>query len=282
MNLCIIGPKDLPETIQLKAQAEELGYSCKRISLLDIYIEIKANELSVKHRKIELLDFDVFIFRSIKANPANAVLLAKYLKQRGKTVIDEALTEDIPSPDLFSFKLAEVNLPQIERIRTISLKAARDVLMEIEHPILIKYTDDNNKTKITFSEEWTDGYDLVRTTKNRNFLFQKYLPTKSYYHVLVVGKQIVCGLEKISRNSIAKLNYSEKLETSCVELPDAVKTLAIQAVSVLKINIAAVLIALDGESPTIIDVIRAPKFTNIQKEFNVNIAKEILQYAASY
>jgi glutathione synthase/RimK-type ligase-like ATP-grasp enzyme len=278
MKICVIGPRDSKESLLIKNLAEDQGYVCKRIYMPDVYFEVEDSEFHARHRKLDLMEFDVFLFRSVSKHQNEAVLLAEYLHNEGKVVIDESLIHSHQGLLNNSYKLAKHNIPQLGLSHTTSLKAGRDVLMEISHPILI-IANTEEKKEMNISEDWTDSYDVVRTSKSRNFTFQQYKKAFSYARVFVIGGKVVGGLNKEVMEEEPKLNHSRWARNRKLEVSPEMSEMAKAASNAVGYEICAVDILVDGEDLYVLGVHRAPKFAVFQRVAGVNFAEKIVAYA---
>jgi len=281
MNICIIGPKDSAETLAIKTEAESRGHNCKRIYMSDIYFEVKNSRYEVFHRKIELKEFDVFLFRAINKSIREATLMAKFLHEEGKIVIDSCLYMGAYKPANAVIELSLQDIPVLDQYQTGSLKSARDVLMEIEHPILVKYLNEKNKLTVVASEEWTESYDLVRTNKQKKFSFQQYVDAQSYNRIFVINGKTLGGVRKTILDEEPKMQYSSKFKLQKVALTSEQEELAIKACKALKIEIGAVDIIEQNNELFVIEVHRSPKFLRFEKLTKINFAESILEYIES-
>lgn len=278
MKLCIIAPKNSKSALSIKLAAEKRGHDCKRARLGDVYFEVKNNELHVAHRKIELNDFDAFIFRTFnQVEKEEALALGKYLSKKGKKVIDSCLTTSCLNHIELIEKLTEANVPQVDKVRTFSLKSARDVLMEFAHPILVRPLEDS-KERYTASEDWTDSYDIVRTEKSKKFEFQALLQTDNFLRVYIVGDKVLGCIKKTVLDDDARLNYAEKFKNEKGMLSSELESIALKAAKALGYQIASVDIVVNESKPYVLDVSRSPKFKTFNKYHDIKIEDEIIEY----
>jgi RimK family alpha-L-glutamate ligase len=280
MNICIIGPKDSKESLMIKSLAEEREYTCKRVYMPDIYFEVEGSIFKALHRKLDLMDFDVFIFRSVNKTMGEALVLAEYLHKNGKIIIDESLATERQLPLIQNYKLAQKNILQLDLYQTNSLKSGRDVLMEINHPILIK-TNAGDDNSIMISEDWTDSYDHVRTDKQKSFLFQQYVKTNTYARVFVIGGKVIGGISKEIMEEEPKMNHSRWAKNRKLEVSHEVATIASSACEALGYEIASVDILEHDGKHYVLGVHRSPRFTIFQRVTGINFAEKILDYAVA-
>lgn len=281
MNICIIGPKKSKATLKIKLAAERRNHVCKRIQLIDVYFELKDNKVIVNHRKFNLQEFDVFLFRTI--NPAEkeeAITLAKHLKEMGKIVIDECLEEVCLNDYETLVNLAKANIPMLNIIRTSGLKAARDILMEFPHPILIKPLEED-KERYIVSEDWTDSYDIVRTEKTKRFEFQELVQADYFVKVFVIGNKIVGAIKKNILENDLRLNFAAKTRSEKFEADEALKGFALKVTDTLKYEIASVDFVMKNNTPVLIAADRSPKFKIFDKFAEKKFAESVIDYIES-
>jgi RimK family alpha-L-glutamate ligase len=282
MRICVIGPKNSNESLMIKNQAELMGIECKRVYMNDIYFELKGSRFEAVHRKLDLLGFDVFLFRSVKKFTNEALLLAEYLYSLNKKVVDESLAVERHLPFLNKFYtkyfLSKSGIPQIDTVLSNGLKTARDVLMEIEHPILIKSISEENKIKVTHSEDWTDSYDYARTNKIKSFVYTHSYPVEKFQRIFVIGNKVTGGFERTDIGKEEKLNYITKYKTRNLDLSKEQTELALAAVKASKFEIASVDMIEHQDNLYILDVNRSPRFSSFQKVSGVNFPEKIIRY----
>jgi glutathione synthase/RimK-type ligase-like ATP-grasp enzyme len=281
MRLCIVGPKESRESLLVKNIAEERGHECKRINMMDVYFEVVDTEFRAKHRRFDLMDFDIFLFRAMKKHFKEAMLLAEYLQAHGKTVVDQGLATDRLISIADKFMLSQNNVPQIDQVLTYSLKAARDILMEIEHPIVIKPLNPEKKQKAHVSDDWTDSYDLARTNKDKTFLFLKRINTHEYFRYYVIGDTVVGAIKKTIDDKEQKLHYSFKFKSTKAAIDKRFTDLALKAATSLHYEIVAIDILEFEDKLYVLNTKRAPQFTKFQKLTKVNYSEKLLEYLES-
>jgi glutathione synthase/RimK-type ligase-like ATP-grasp enzyme len=244
----------------------------------DIYFEIEDSKFYARHRKLDLMDFDVFIFRSVSKVLNEALLLADFLKKNGKVIIDESLATAKQIPLLNNYLLAENNIPQLNLYQTNSLKSGRDVLMEIAHPVLLVSNKDDKKN-LAISEDWTESYDIVRTSKQKKFVFHQYINLSKYNRVYVIGGEVIGGLEKEITEEEPKLNHSQKSKNRTLAVTEEMGVLAVRASAALNYEISAVDIVSYNDKLYVLSVHRAPRFSIFQRVTKINFAQKIVDYA---
>lgn len=281
MKVCIIGPKKSKSSLRLKLAAESRGYICKRLQLIDIFFEIQNNLFLAKHRKFDLLDYDIYLFGTILPGEINeAFTLAKYLRQDQRIVIDNGVTYGYLNNYEIYQRLSQESIPTINRVITTGIKTARDVLMDFQHPILIKPLDQTKK-RCTVSEDWTESYDIVRTEKTKKFEIQELLESKEYFRAFVVGNKVVGVLKRRVLEDDLRLNHACKAQSEVCEVTNELNELAIKSASAIKYEIASVDITYKKENLVVLNIERVKRFSLFNKFFERKFEDLIIDYLES-
>ncbi len=214
MRVCIIEKSKSNVSLEIKIALEERGHVCKRLQLVDIYFSSIANQFKALHRRVDLDQFDIFILRNVAHSDRDYVFtLANYLESLNKIVFDGFLKKYIENNINILFLLSKHNIPTVQSIFTLGRKTARDILIDLPHPILIKQNGSDTKDYI-ISEEWTDSYDIVRTNTHKKFEFQNYVQTQILYRVYMIGQQIIGGLQRQMLDQNNKFSFSNKFKST--------------------------------------------------------------------
>lgn len=280
MNIGIFCVKDSTAAAKIKVEAEKRGHSCRRMRLADLFIEVSSEGIKVQHRKVDLNDFDVFIFRKTSSSESEiASITAKYLKDSGKKIIDESVL--IPNNELLDLeKLSKANLPLLKRVITPSMKSSRDVLMEFEHPVIVKPLDLSSE-RYSFSEDWTESYDIVRTEKSRKYEIIQAMDTDTYTRVFVIGFEVAGAMERKSADPEKRLNLSRKTFNTKIDLDDAGKEICTNAAKSVGYEVCTVDLVQTEEGWKIIELDRSPKFASFNKLFGEKFEGKMIDYIES-
>lgn len=279
MNICLIGPKESKASLAIKHAADSRGHYCRRFYMKDFYFEIVNGKLTAGHRKEDINNFDVFIFRNLNSEYYEAIQLASCLKDLGKKIIDERLAECPNIMDQY-IRLGEAGVPQVNRTRTNGLKSARDILMDFNHPALVKPLNETSKS-YTFSDDWTDSYDIVRTEKSKKFEFQELPEVQSFYNAIVIGNEVLGVVKKTAKENDLRLNFASKFSYEKVDNANEVSQIALRAHKAVGYEITMIdIVDVEGELK-VLEVTRAPKFLKFQSVTGVNVAEKIVDFIES-
>lgn len=277
MKICIFCPKDSVAAAKLKTEVESRGHTCRRMRISDLFIDLTNGKLEVKHRKHNLEDFDIFIFRKISQAEGEIVAItAKYLEETGKRVLD---SESLRSNNFFfEFdKLSAAKIPLLKRVITTSIKSSRDVLMDLAHPVIVKPLD-LPKERYTYSEDWTESYDIVRTEKSKKYEFIEVPDTNSFIKVYIVGNKYIGALLKENIDSEKKLNLAKKIKTSKIEIGPEVIAQCESAARAMGYFACSLDLVQTEEGFKTIEIDRAPVSGKFNKLFEKNFESFVVDY----
>lgn len=278
MNVCIVGPRNSKSSLHIKLLLEKRGHVCKTVKLSDIYFKIETGNFVAEHRKLNLKDFDIFIFRHIAQIYKNeAFIFAKYLYSINKLVIDEYLTKQPESSLHMLLMLTKRNIPVVNTVFTLGLKASRDILMELGHPIIVK-PKNSKKERYTVSEDWTDSYDIVRTEKSRKFELQEFIDTKNIYRVYMVGQDVIGGIKKEVISFENKLHYSDKFKDEVFEVNNILINIAKQVSETLGFAFFHIDFVEANGRFHVLNVKRSTDFRNFSRLSGINYTEKIAEY----
>ncbi len=277
MNIGIFCPKDSISAAKIKFEAESRSHLCRRMRLTDLYVEVTDEGLKVEHRKFDLKDFDVIIFRKIHPFDSEiASITAKYLISIGKRVIDESIL--IPNSSLLDLeKLANAKVPLMNRVITPSIKSSRDVLMDFEHPVIVKPLD-LPSDRYTFSEDWTESFDIVRSEKSKRYEIIKAVQNEGYIKIYLIGFQIIGAIKRKSIDPEAKLNLGRKFKSAKYNVDENLQKIAVNAAESVGYEICSIDLVETDTGWRVIELDRAPNFSTFNKIYNSKFETKIIDY----
>ncbi len=278
MRVCIIGKSKSNVSLEIKIALEERGHVCKRLQIVDIYFSSTANQFKAFHRRIDLDQFDIFIFRNIAHGDREYVFtLANYLESIDKIVFDRFLKKYIENNINILFLLSQHNIPTVQSIFTLGRKTARDILIDLPHPILIK--QDNTDTKnYVMSEEWTDSYDAVRTNTYKKFEFQDYVNTRTLHRVYMIGEQIVGGLRRQILDQDNKLSFSNKFRSAFFQVEGNLADLSQKVAQALEFAFFHIdFVEINGQF-YVFNVKRSTDFRLFSKLSGINYCQKLVEF----
>lgn len=272
MNICFIGKRKSPYYLELKNYCEEKGYKLSCISAEDIYIEItKEKDFNLHHRLKSILDYDKYILCGPNGfYTTHAKLLVNYLLRHNKEVINTPFVYEKFKG--WKLDLVNKNINIFPYVVAFSLKTAKDILIDYEHPIKMLI---NGKTHIN-SDDWTESYDILLSHKPiRSVVIEKRLNNTLEYLIYIVDGNIEGVIQKRNaKNTEKTFSYRDCSNDSNIE---DVRQFSQKIFANLEIRFGRVdLVEVDGEI-YVRNVYSFPKFQLFNKITNKNFPRIIYE-----
>lgn len=266
------------------------GISVDAADLEDVSINIQTGKIEVFAGNTNLEDYDLVYFR--RAGGQFMWLtgtIALYLNFRGIKYFDTTYREVGPmGSKLASFlKMAYAGLPVIPSYycyrSAVGLKS--DAIIEkFELPLVAKEISSQRGEGVSLITKKEDFLELIFKNPEKNYIFQKYIPTKEEYRVLVLGQNIGSFEKKTPmvagefRSNVCLGAKEEFMDVASI--PENFKAISLKAAKILGIEIAGVDILVDANGkPWILEVNRGPGFTyeDSKSDEMENLAKFFVQ-----
>lgn len=284
MKICIFGDNKSYYENKIKSSLEEKNIDVKICHLHDTYLHLGNNNIEIKHRKFDINDFDKFLFWDLNLNYKTQIhRLASYLNYQNKKVIDDILIQKEFDEIDDLIKLKNKGIDVVEFFEVFNIKTARDILIEIEHPIFIKsFSEKKHKEKFILSTDWTDSYDYIRTEKIFKIqLFKKYQEAR-LVRVYQANTKTVGAIEVEIK--IKKTNTSQeikKFKYFKYEVEDELLDLSQNIAKELNSSICYIEYLKVKDKYIVNDVKRMPKFKIFSKVTGTDYASYIAELLAS-
>lgn len=117
---------------------------------------------------------------------------------------------------------------------------------------------------------------------NQTLLIQEFVRDSAGrdIRVLVVGGRVLGGMQRRAQLGRFRSNVHQGAAVEPYPLSDTLEWLALRATEVMGLDIAGVDLVEDGEGYSVIEINSAPGFQGFERATGVNVAREILRYAA--
>jgi glutathione synthase/RimK-type ligase-like ATP-grasp enzyme len=197
--------------------------------------------------------------------------MAIYLAYKGIKYFDTTYREVGPmGSKLASFlKMAYAGLPVIPSYychrSAVTLKQEA-IVVELELPLVAKEISSQRGEGVFLVNKREDFVEVVNIHPDKNFIFQKYVPTTEEYRVLVLGQTIGAFERKTPtaagefRSNVCLGATEEFMDISTI--PEDFKQISLKAAKVLGIEVAGVDLLIDKNGkPWILEVNRGPGLT---------------------
>lgn len=283
MKVGIISNKKNKTINRIYEELEKLGHECYRLYLKDFILAVNNNEkLSVYHRKHELSKIDRFFIKLGEENH-NLKTILDFTKSLNKKIINYNSCTNLKNLCLFG-SLAQKGLKIINLYHTEGLRAARDVLIDLDHPIIILPFEGREKRAV-ISDDWTESFDVVKSEKIKIFDFLE-IPEKIYrsgfYNTSIfVGNTIIFNAEVHTKDRLLWASTLKKYKIT--ELTENIINQLQTVKSSLELDICQIDFYIEEktEEIVILNISFFPSIYSIENKFKINLAKEIAEFIIS-
>lgn len=285
MKICILGDNKSYYENKIKEELELMNLEVKIANLTDIFLHINSF-VKLEHRKLDLLEFDKFLFWDIREEHKTEIYrIANYLKSKNKIIIDQILGEKQFSEIDDLIELKRNNINTVEFFEILNLKTARDILIELEHPIFIKiHLKKSNKKKLIFSTDWTDSYDYIRTENFSKLQLFKIDTEINIIRSYLIGNKLLGTLEIIPKSKKPKLSYEIKkfkYKNYEYEVEGELEKISQDISNILNTSICYIEYIKTKNNYIVCNVKRMPKFKVISKITGINFSSKIGELIAN-
>jgi RimK family alpha-L-glutamate ligase len=273
-RIAIFTKTNLQDYRIIKLKEEIKNYN--NISIIDIEKE------NIFPYNEKILNYDLYYFFVGSNFLSDIHILARYLEQNGKKVINTVhIKESIISKTLFYSILNKyIKIPEFVKI--YSIDNIEYVINKIGFPMIIKHQFihrgefvhkiDNEKELYDFLEK----YLLEKRINIKNLIFQKYIPYEKDIRIIFIGKPIG-GMERINKNSF-KANISQGGYGKEYKLDQEIIDIGYKIMEKCDLQIFAFDLLLKDNEYYLIDLHHIFQYEGFDKYLNKNITKEILDY----
>lgn len=286
-----MGSPESVESIWLEKEAKKRKHRVKRISLNDVYFDVRNKKFEV-HSKDDFCEFDIFLVRGISKNYSfesmnfdkinEVLLLLKYLYQDlGKIIVDEKLVKApyLVSKMNTSLELSRAGLKQPKTIQYISKNTILENISDFSYPIIVKSPIGRKGVGIYKVKSEQELMSLLNKAQEAfPYLFQEFLPNDGDIRVLVVGYKAIGAMKRFIVPGDFRSNISQGAKAEKYVMTEDVKKIAEAAAIATKTEFAGVdLIESEGEF-YVIEVNRAPQFRGFRKYVRLDPSPFVIDY----
>lgn len=273
-NILILktGEKPARESrLQLALQkiSEDVSYQVRNYN--EVAIKLLPNVCSVSVGGQDILSFDLVYIRSWEKKQPLATSIAKFLQHHQRKFLETAVSLPTSGDKLLQMMLLQLNglpIPPTLYFSRETISANSEyIVSQLGLPLIMKATSaskgDNNY--LVQNQVEIDSY-LLKVPEAIEILFQKFLPNKYDYRLLVLGSDVHVAEKRIRTSDTTHLNNAA--QGAVEEFLDPRETsdlnaIAVRAAALFSRQIAGVDIvisSLDGRA-YILEVNPSPGFT---------------------
>ncbi|BBL45292.1 alpha-L-glutamate ligase [Nanobdella aerobiophila] len=263
------------EDYRIKRFYDEIsGYN--NIDIVEAY-----KYLVYPYENTKILEYDNFYFYLGMTFTYDSNILANYLNDNGKNVINKLhINNQIASKTFFYDKLRKyIKIPKFYKI--YSVKNIRFILEKLSFPIMVKHQFIHRGEfvfKINNEEELYNFLDEYLENKRdiKHLIFQEYIPYEKDIRVIFIGKPF--GAMQRINNESYKANISQGGRGKEYKIDKEIEEISYKISEKMDLQIFAFDLLLKENTYYLIDIHNIFQFEGFEKYLNKNLVKGILDY----
>lgn len=278
---------ELYEAHRLEQEAQDLGidlthYTPEQFDLIVTREDEKS--LFVDGKVTTLPDFVISRFGANTKYFTLAVL--RHLERLGVHCINTATSIEIVKDKLYTHQvLAQNNLP-VPRTMLVRFPINLQMVEEnLGFPVVIKSLSGSKGSGVFLADSKASFEDVMQllshTNRDTNFILQEYIKTShgKDLRVFTIGGKVIACMKRSSGNGGFKANFSQGGLVETFPLTPEIEWLATETSRLLNLDIAGIDLLFDDGHYKVCEANSSPGFKGIESCCEVNIAKEIFNYA---
>jgi ribosomal protein S6--L-glutamate ligase len=270
-------------------EATKLGHDIKNLFYKDLSLEVGPTEVTVYHKDKKLDKADGVILRVSGEGLKGPLFvyqrvgLVDYFPEDIK-VINRDTYRRWPRLNKLEqhYSLVRAGIPVVP---SFSFASEESIDWDkLKFPLIAKTTFGSSGQGVFKVEKRSE---LLRVAREKGgvsiFLFQKLLPTKQDYRVIVIGgKALPMAMLKTAQGEDFRTNFARGGRVDGVELTEEMKVIAEDTAKAFNADYAGVDIMYDEfGKPFVLEINRGAQFQGFEESTGINVAQEIVKYVTS-
>jgi glutathione synthase/RimK-type ligase-like ATP-grasp enzyme len=277
MRVLLLGNSQSYLAKRLEQESAGHNHSFKSLSLNQVILDYQRSGIGIYDRTgADLTDFDVYFFYAIGRQVSLVAELAKHLKQLGKVVVEDILSQGALPNDKISFMEHSV-------LSTVPYRfffhLSRDQEKSFQYPLIAKTANGSLGQSVAKINNHRELGDYIQK-HGRSLIIQSYLPIKSDYRVIVVGNQALGAMERVVKPNDFLSTRAGGARKS-VNLAPEVLAQCVQAVQAKGLALAGVDLVKHYDHYHCFEINSSPQIRIFEKITGLNVAGEIFNYLTS-
>ena len=282
MKILIIGSPKSKESQLLKQAAIKKNHSVKIIPLTKLIFSGRQSLLITTPAGLDIKNFEAVLFRAISQHIIEAKIVARYMKNNKKKVIDEILAQGNYEYHKFFMhsRLWTKQIPQPTTFFIFNQANLKEVVKKIKSPFIVKHIKEmHGRSNFRFDSQ-KKLFDFFKEKERLgHYLIQEWYPAKYYYRTLVLGNNVLGAIERLSLHCQNRPNIPLAQRTKKAILSPALKKISLETTMALGIELSGLDIMPDKKGKLqILEINRSPKFKRFTQVTGINVAEEIIRY----
>ena len=284
MKILIIGSVKSKESQLLKEAAAKRNHSAVIIPLTKLIFLGKEDLIITTPAGLDIKNFEAVLFRAISQHIIEAKIVAKYMEDKKRIVIDEILAKGNYEYHKFFMhsRLWAKRIPQPTTFFILNSANLREAARKIKPPFVVKHIKEmHGQSNFRFdSKEQLFNFFKEKNKKRLGYyLIQEWYPAKYYYRTLVLGNRVLGAMERLSLHCQNRPNIPLNQRSKKAILSLALKKISLQASQALDIELAGLDIMPDSKGQLrVLEINRSPQFKRFSQVIGLNVAEKIIKY----
>lgn len=282
MKILIIGSPKSKESQLIKEAAIKRNHSINIIPLAKLIFSGQQSLSIFTPAGLDIKNFEAVLFRAISQHIIEAKIVAQYMKNNKRKVIDEILAQgNYECHKFFTHsRLWAKQIPQPLTFFAFDLRGIETITERIRPPFIVKHIKGMHGRGVFRFDSQKQLLDFFRQ-KNRlgYYLIQEWYPAKYYFRTLVLGNKVLGAMERLSLHCKNRPKIPLAQRSKKVALSPALEKISFEATQALGIELAGLDIIPDKKGQLrVLEINRSPQFKRFTQITGLNVAEEIIKY----
>ncbi len=282
MKILIIGSTKSKESKLLKEEADKRNHSVEIIPLSKLIFKGQKKLMIFTPNGLDIKNFEAILFRAISKHVIEAKIIARYMKDKKRIVIDEILAKRNYEYHKFFMhsQLWAKNIPQPSTFFALNLNTIKKAVDELNPPFIVKHIKEmHGQGNFRFDSQ----EQLLDFFKNKNhlgkYLIQEWYSSKYYYRTIILGNKVLGAIERLSLHCKNRPKIPLNQRSKKASLSSDLEKISLKATQAMGIELAGLDIMPDNKGHLrLLEINRSPQFKRFSQVTGLNIAKEIIKY----
>lgn len=284
MKILIIGSAKSKESQLLRKAGQERDHSVKIISISDLIFEIDQGLSIYTKEGTNIRNFQALLFRAISRHIIEAKIIAQYMLDKKRVVVDEILAKGNYEYHKFFMhhRLSAKKVLQPNTFYIARFDNLKTVAEKLKPPFIVKHIKEmRGRSNFRFDSE-KELFDFFKQRKNQRlgrYIIQEWHPSEYYYRTLVVGNKVLGAIKRLSLHCQNRPQIPLSQRSKKAALWPALKEISLAATRAMDIELAGIDIMPDKRGRLqILEINRSPQFKRFIQTTGINAAEEVIKY----
>ncbi|MBU6951194.1 MULTISPECIES: 30S ribosomal protein S6--L-glutamate ligase [unclassified Hahella] len=277
----------LYSTSRLVEAARERGHEPRVVDVLKCYMNITTNAPTVRYRSggvSEELQFDAVIPRIGASVTTYGCAVLRQFEVSGVYSINESIAITRSRDKLRAHQLlARKGVGQPVTSYAHSADATNDLIESVNGaPLIVKVMASTHGNGVVLAETDKAAETLINAFRGlkADFLVQEFIKEAggSDIRCFVIGDKVVAAMQRTAQPGEFRSNLHRGGSAQVVKLRPDERRLAVQAATVMGLDLAGVDIIRSSHGPLVLEVNSSPGLKGIESATNKDIAGAIIDY----